>query len=184
MTDAARLLHEAHVLGAPVVDDHGTCIGVLSAADFVRLVEQPVPFPSPDPELPITCGFQYRRPAPLGKEETLCTLAANMCPLQQEQPGEKGTAILCREPNCVPADWQIVNPARQSSGRVRRHMTLHPITVELDTPILEAARQMLEARIHRLIVVDAEHRPAGVLSATDVLAALVCPQEAMDHPHR
>jgi len=34
---------------------------------------------------------------------------------------------------------------------------------------------MLDARIHRLIVVDAEHRPLGVVSSTDVLAAWSAP---------
>ena len=33
---AARLLSQAHVSGAPVVDAAGRCVGVLSATDFVR----------------------------------------------------------------------------------------------------------------------------------------------------
>lgn len=39
---AARLLSQTHVSGAPVIDENGVCVGVISATDFVRLagVEQ------------------------------------------------------------------------------------------------------------------------------------------------
>jgi CBS domain-containing membrane protein len=36
---AARLLSRARVTGAPVVDDAGVCVGVLSATDFLRWAE-------------------------------------------------------------------------------------------------------------------------------------------------
>ncbi|RIK75900.1 MAG: hypothetical protein DCC67_14640 [Planctomycetota bacterium] len=36
MEEAARILADADASGAPVVDDAGHCIGVLSAADFLR----------------------------------------------------------------------------------------------------------------------------------------------------
>lgn len=40
LRDAARLLSQARVTGAPVVDAAGRCVGVLSASDFVRWAEQ------------------------------------------------------------------------------------------------------------------------------------------------
>ncbi len=36
---AARLLSQSHITGAPVVDEAGRCIGVLSATDFLHWVE-------------------------------------------------------------------------------------------------------------------------------------------------
>jgi CBS-domain-containing membrane protein len=36
MEEAASLLNKHHVTGAPVVDEFGNCVGVLSASDFVR----------------------------------------------------------------------------------------------------------------------------------------------------
>jgi len=77
MRDAARLLYEAQVSGAPVVDDYGTCVGVLSASDFVRMAGQPQLFPSPGPEIPLTCGFQRRLQRTGGDETTLWHLAAD-----------------------------------------------------------------------------------------------------------
>jgi predicted transcriptional regulator len=41
-----------------------------------------------------------------------------------------------------------------------------------NTPIGDLARMMIDAHIHRLIVVDDAGRPAGVVSSTDLLAAL------------
>jgi CBS domain-containing protein len=173
MRDAARLLHEAQVSGAPVVDDHGTCIGVLSAADFVRLAGQTEPFPSPDRELPVTCGFQRKLQSMGGEETTLCRLAPGTCPLQRQQHiAGHGEAIVCNEPHCVPTDWQVVNLEKPPTGKVRRHMTPNPITIEEDTSIDIAAQRMIEAGIHRLIVVDEGSRPVGIVSSTDILAVV------------
>jgi CBS domain-containing protein len=57
---------------------------------------------------------------------------------------------------------------RKPSGlRVGELMTSPPVTVGMDTPVVEAARTMLENRVHRLVAVDLAGRPVGVLSATD-----------------
>ncbi len=57
---------------------------------------------------------------------------------------------------------------RKPSGlRVGELMTSPPVTVGMDTSVVEAARIMLEHRVHRLVAVDAAGRPVGVLSATD-----------------
>jgi CBS domain-containing protein len=55
-----------------------------------------------------------------------------------------------------------------SSGiRVGEVMSRPPLTVSLATTLLEAARTMVTERVHRLVVVDTEQRPLGVLSAID-----------------
>jgi len=40
------------------------------------------------------------------------------------------------------------------------------------TPIQELARMMLDAHIHRIIVADERGRPIGIISSTDILAAV------------
>jgi CBS domain-containing membrane protein len=40
LREAARLLHRSGISGAPVVDHHGCCIGVLSSSDFVTWAEE------------------------------------------------------------------------------------------------------------------------------------------------
>ena len=55
-----------------------------------------------------------------------------------------------------------------SSGiRVGEVMSRPAVTVLLTTSLLEAARSMVQERVHRLVVVDAHQRPLGVLSAID-----------------
>ena len=51
-------------------------------------------------------------------------------------------------------------------------MTPDPVTVKPETSILALARMMVDAHIHRVIVVDKERRPIGIVSSTDLLAAL------------
>ncbi len=55
---------------------------------------------------------------------------------------------------------------------VRDRMTADPVTVAPGTPLPRLARMMIDAHIHRVIVVDDQERPVGVVSTTDVLAAL------------
>jgi CBS domain-containing protein len=60
-------------------------------------------------------------------------------------------------------------------GRVRvRHLMSRPaVTVHLNTSVERAARLMLERHIHRLVVVDEEEAPIGVLTSTDLLRTLL-----------
>src|SRR4051812_18918740 len=36
---AARMLAQAHISGAPVIDAHGACVGVISSTDFIRYAQ-------------------------------------------------------------------------------------------------------------------------------------------------
>jgi CBS domain-containing protein len=51
-------------------------------------------------------------------------------------------------------------------------MTPDPVTVPPTASIGDVARMMLDAHIHRVIVVDRCRRPIGVVSSTDILAAV------------
>jgi CBS domain-containing protein len=55
--------------------------------------------------------------------------------------------------------------------RVRDIMTPDPLTISPDAEVSEAARRMLEADVHRLIVI-AEGRIVGVISTTDIMRAV------------
>jgi CBS domain-containing membrane protein len=73
---------------------------------------------------------------------------------------------------CVCSEWQVVEVENLPTDEVRCYMTPDPVTVRPSILITELARMMLDAHIHRLIVVDAQGRPVGVVSSTDVLAAV------------
>jgi CBS domain-containing protein len=60
---------------------------------------------------------------------------------------------------------------RKPSGlRVGELMTSPAITVTETTPLVEAARRMRADRIHRVVTIDDDGRPVGVLSASDFVA--------------
>ena len=120
---AARMLSRAEISGAPVVDDQGRCIGVISATDFLHWAE-----------------------------------------------GETRTDSDAKA--CACAAWQIIEENVYPDGCVREIMTRDPVTAPPETPIGELARMMLNAHIHRVIVVDRSGRPVGVVSSTDILAAV------------
>ena len=48
-------------------------------------------------------------------------------------------------------------------------MTPGVVTISKDAPVAEAAKKMLESRIHRLLVVDEDGTPLGILSTTDII---------------
>jgi CBS-domain-containing membrane protein len=91
LREAARLLVQNQIGGAPVVDAQGRCVGVLPATDFLRLSEKRagVTRPTSSP-LPITCSFQAKHRTPDGQEMMLCTLPPGVCPIQVKQEGPGG----------------------------------------------------------------------------------------------
>jgi len=174
LRDAVRLLVEHQISGAPVVDTDGKCIGVFSATDFLRLglKLETLNRPASEP-LPITCSFQLKHTLSNGKEVTLCLLPPGVCPLQMEQEEPNGNKLLvCGQPHCLLMDWQVVELEQLPTDGIRDFMTPDPVTVSPDTPICALARLMIDAHIHRIIVVDSDGRPLGVVASTDLLAAL------------
>lgn len=129
---AARLLSGANVSGAPVIDEDGRCVGVLSATDFIHWAE---------------CAG---RPRATTHNREACT--------------------------CEP--WQILDADELPEEAVGRFMTADPVTVDPQVGIGKLAHMMLDAHIHRVIVVDHDHRPIGIVSATDILAAVARAEQA------
>jgi len=174
LRDAARLLLHNRIEGAPVVDAEGKCVGVLSAFDFLRMAEKRAAATTPTaPALPITCSFQKAHRTPEGKAVVVCTLPPGVCPIQRKLVEAAGKeALVCTEPRCVLADWQLVDVEKLPADDVRHLMTPDPVTAAPTTPIRVLARMMVDVHIHRIIVVDEDGKPSGVVSSTDLLAAL------------
>jgi CBS-domain-containing membrane protein len=121
---AAQLLSQARVSGAPVIDPHGRCVGVLSTTDFMHLARDDRGHPGPSPDA------------------------------------------------CVCADWQMVDLDLLPPDSVVGFMTRDPVTAPTTACIRDLARRMLDAHIHRIVIVDENGRPVGIVSSTDVLAAV------------
>lgn len=131
---AARLLSQMHVSGAPIVDEQGRCVGVLSSNDFIN------------------CCAANRTRCSQHRAE------ANFGP--------------CTFPDCVGSEWQIVNVVENVEGRVRDQMTPDPVTARPETTIARLAQMTVDAHVHRIVIVDDQRRPVGIVSATDIVAAV------------
>lgn len=57
--------------------------------------------------------------------------------------------------------------------RVEDVMSRPALTISAGAGVQECARAMLSSNVHRLVVVDSEGRPVGVLTQTDILRGMV-----------
>jgi len=69
-------------------------------------------------------------------------------------------------------DWEMVKPAAVPEEDVAIHMTPDPVTASPSATLGTLARQMIDAHIHRVIIVDEKARPVGIVTSTDILAAV------------
>lgn len=56
---------------------------------------------------------------------------------------------------------------------VEDHMSPLVQTVDIETPIMNAARILCAEHIHRLVAVDESQMPVGILSSLDIVACMV-----------
>ena len=89
---------------------------------------------------------------------------------EMTHPG--GIPSECGHTDCVYSEWQVVEVDNLTTEAVRHCMTGDPVTAQEDTSIADLARMMIDARIHRVIIVDADHSPCGIVTTTDILAAV------------
>ncbi len=146
---AARLLLDHQISGAPVVDGRGRCVGALSATDFLR-----------------------RAGKPEEMEWRAHPHASTPGPYQTAQYAGVGACHECKTTGQVLCEWQVMDLENLPTDEVRRYMTADPVTVAPATPIAVIARKMTDAHIHRVIVVDEAARAIGIVTSTDILAAV------------
>ena len=71
------------------------------------------------------------------------------------------------------APWgEMIDIDDAPDNEIRHYMTAQPVTVVPTAPIGELAQKMVDAHIHRVLVVVDESRPQGIVSSTDILAAV------------
>ncbi len=72
----------------------------------------------------------------------------------------------------VCTEWQVMEPDLLPEDDVAAYMTPDPVMADQDTSLFALARMMVDAHVHRVIIVDADRRPVGIVTTTDILAAL------------
>jgi predicted transcriptional regulator len=80
--------------------------------------------------------------------------------------------VACATSPAFCAAWQMIDPDELPDEVVHDWMTRDAVMVAVTAPLVDVARKMLDAHIHRVIVTDSNRRPVGIVSSTDVLAAV------------
>jgi CBS domain-containing protein len=88
------------------------------------------------------------------------------------EKGERASKRLLASSVCVCTDWQVSDLSVLPADEVSRHMTTDLVTAPPHTPIAELSRIMIDAHIHRVLITDPQGRPVGIVTSTDVLAAV------------
>src|SRR5947209_1193465 len=84
---AARLLSQNRITGAPVVDDRGACIGVLSATDFVHWAEGKSAPPLPENGPGCACSdWQMVEPEKLPLDEVAACMTPDPVTASESTP--------------------------------------------------------------------------------------------------
>jgi CBS domain-containing protein len=169
LRQAARVLACSPANCVPVVDGRGRCVGVLSAGD--RHLRPQVDRPDAGDHLAPRCPYQIKGRLLTGEEAVICTLAEGACPLQAVRPLTGGRhAAVCLWPDGVFTDWQP--EGGHAPQTASDHMAADVVTVPPQMPLPELTRRLLVAPHQHAIVADGDGRPLGVVTATDILAAV------------
>jgi CBS domain-containing protein len=133
------VLLDEQITGAPVVDEGGECLGVLSASDIARAEA--------------TVVQERRTLAESSFWSSSLVLPSSVYEQKLSEVRDK------------------ITPAAEQP--IRRFMTTDLVAVREDTPLRKVVADMIDAHVHRVLVLDANQRLAGIISTTDVLSALL-----------
>jgi len=139
VAQAAGIFLREQISGAPVIDQNGVCLGVLSASDIIGAEGK--------------VADEARKIAESSFWNSNLALPASIYAEKLADLRDK------------------IAPAAEQP--VERFMTTDQVSVSEDTPLATVVQYMVDAHIHRILVVGAENRLLGIISTTDVLAALL-----------
>jgi CBS domain-containing protein len=124
--ELALIFEENEISGAPVVNQQGTLVGVVSKTDLIRRCSEGTA------DVPPAYLFEV---------------------LSDQGAEDDGPSEVVAEPLICVEDF----------------MTEDAVTVTPNTPVPQIARMMHEKRIHRVVVVDSEKYPLGIITSLDLL---------------
>ena len=177
---AARVLLENKITGLPVIDPQGRLAGILTSSDIFRALLAELPFLketilvkdymtaqvisiTPDTailEAHRLMGVERIRALPVVDGEELLGIVTR-------------TDLMSADPSRLTGKLQQEMALKIQTQSVERIMTRRLLTVGPDQPILEAARLMLENKIHALPVLDANRRMVGIVTESDLFRLTV-----------
>jgi CBS-domain-containing membrane protein len=158
--EAVRLLHQKQSKVAVVVGANGKCAGTLRMADVVRWIDADCP----KAVVGVTCPYQVRGRLLNGDEALICALSHGSCGYQSEIPttGGRHTEVCTRQESAKPP-----------FGATPGYMTTCFGEIGPQSSLCEIVQHIVDTGLDELIVIDNSGCPAGIVSASDVLTAIV-----------
>lgn len=171
------LLQEKNINGAPVVDDRGHLVGVVTQEDIIYGAMGNVGIPPPSAghdQTPLPAGAPGAKaaadagkaaPGPVGRPGNLVVQMIRERQLKEvpppaPRPGERrfwAETSKSPDPMDLPIRWIMTSPA---------------ISAEEDTPVGELCRVMWSLKIHRVPIVQAG-KVTGLVSSMDLCRAIL-----------
>ncbi len=159
LREAAEAMSEEHVSGLPVVEG-GEAVGVVTATDILAFAADA---PGVEIDRSRSSGLEQvpeGRQWVEGAERPSDTYFTGRW--EEEEAFSFGEML----PDTERPEWNVLE-----ENHVAEVMTRSLHTVSADDGVRDAARSMLESRVHRLLVVE-DDRLLGVISTTDVMEAV------------
>jgi len=116
--------------------------------------------------------------APVVNREGRCVGVLSATDFVHWMDRQQGGPVACAVSPAFWAAWQIVEATGLPDAVVFDYMTRDPVTAFASATLGELARKMIDVHIHRVIVVDKTGKPIGIVSSTDVLAAVIRADQA------
>jgi CBS-domain-containing membrane protein len=113
--------------------------------------------------------------APVVDEEHVCVGILSALDFVRREVRKDGSAVAAQSGRGSRSDRPA--PAALTEGgdddRVRSHMTRGVRSVDANASLIDAARLMCEAHVHRVPVLDRGAQVVGIISSLDIVAAMV-----------
>jgi CBS domain-containing protein len=139
LAEAATVLLHQGISGAPVIDEDGVCVGVLSVSDVVAADEKVA---AEQEKIADSTFWKSDLVLPMHiYEERLAQVRDKLAPAA-EQP-------------------------------VKRFMTANLVSARENTPLGTVVQHMVDAHVHRVVILDEQKKLRGIISTMDILAALL-----------
>jgi CBS domain-containing protein len=144
----------------------------LTAADLMTAPVMTIPQETPLREAAHLLSRSHISGAPVVDTEGRClgVLSSSDFVSWAEKGGEAGEGEKAIRFIAPWGEWVRIDESPDTE--IRHYMTAQPVTVAPATPLGELAQKMVDAHIHRVLVVDDQVRPCGIVTSTDVLAAV------------
>jgi CBS domain-containing protein len=161
LRDAARMLFRRQSQMAAVADNNGRCVGVLRVADVFSWIEDGCPDSVVGAGM--ICPFQSRARLRSGVDVDICSRTHGTCRFQVQHPTTVGRHTdVCVRPTTEQSPFRPTAP----------YLAADFVRITPQTRLPEMVRHIVDRGADGLVVIDDFDRPAGIVSATDILNAI------------